>query len=412
MFHWEAGGVAMSKYQLNKNLTLLYAFSFCWLAMVIIPVIVPFFASKGLSLADVFLLQSFFALTVVVFEVPSGYFADVIGRKNALVLGALFHGVGFTLLIFVDDFGGLMVFEFTLGIALSLLSGSDLSLFYDTQLALGLSPQEKVRGLARLRIVKSSAEGMASLLAAALALVSFDAIVLANALIGWMPFVLAFFLVEAPFERMAAESPVGNFRRILMHLFYESRLLRLTTLAVTFYGLSTFYVVWLIQPYWENNDIPYAAFGLLWAAMNFTIAAAARMAAPIEDQFGPVPILVVMAGLPVVGYFGMALDGGVLGMLVAFGFYISRGIHQVILTDAFNSRVPSEFRATANSLTGFLFRLTFIVTGPLVGWLYEWHGMSTTLIVLGIASSLLFLVLMLPLLAEIMRARDPVIDVA
>lgn len=391
----------MSRQQLEKNLALLYAFSFCWLAMVIIPVIVPFFASKGLSLADVFLLQSFFALTVVLFEVPSGYFADIIGRKNALVIGALFHGVGFTLLVFVDGFAGLMLVEIALGIALSLLSGSDLSLFYDTQLALGLSPQEKVRGLARLRVVKASAEGVAALLAAALALWSFDAIVVANAFIAWAPLVLAFYLVEAPYERMARVSPLQNFRRILMHLFYQNRLLRLTTLAVTFYGLATFYVVWLIQPYWQDNGIPYAGFGLLWAAMNFTIAASARLSAPLEERYGPVPVLLVMALLPVAGYFAMALDGGVIGMVLAFGFYVSRGIHQVILTDAFNSRVPSEFRATANSLTGFLFRLTFIVTGPLVGWLYEWQGMSFTLTALGVACCLLFLVLMVPLLMAI-----------
>lgn len=60
----------MSDLELRRNLNVLYAFSFCSLALVIIPVIVPFFATKGLSLADVFILQSAFALSVVVFEVP------------------------------------------------------------------------------------------------------------------------------------------------------------------------------------------------------------------------------------------------------------------------------------------------------------------------------------------------------
>ena len=42
--------------RLKRNISVLYAFSFCWLALVIIPVVVPFFASKGLSLADVFVV--------------------------------------------------------------------------------------------------------------------------------------------------------------------------------------------------------------------------------------------------------------------------------------------------------------------------------------------------------------------
>lgn len=388
----------MSDLQLKRNLNVLYAFSFCWLALVIIPVIVPFFATMGLSVADVFVLQSIFALAVVVFEVPSGYLADMIGRRKALILGSFFHGIGFTVLCFADSFAALAFFEVTVGLGMSLMSGSDLSLLWDSQLALKLGPREKTRGIAKLRFVKAISEGLASLLAAVLVLWSFDLVVYANAVVAWFPFLLSFQLVEAPFERMSRKTPFANFKRMMMHLFYHDALLRLITLAVTFYGLSTFFVVWLIQPYWEAYGIPLAMFGVLWAAKNFAVALAAGWCAPLEERFGPVPVLVVMAVLPIVGYFGMAFDGGLIGIVLAFTFYISRGFHQVILTDAFNSRVPSEFRATANSMTGLLFRLTFIVTGPLVGYLYESQGMSTTLFVLGVACIVLFFGLLLPLI--------------
>ena len=125
--------------KLRKNIPLLYVFSFFWLAMVIIPVMVPFFASKGLSLSDVFYLQAIFAFFVVLFEIPSGYVADMLGRKNALVAGSLCHGLGFSWLCFADGFADLVVFEMTVGIGLSLLSGADLSLLYDSQEALGQS---------------------------------------------------------------------------------------------------------------------------------------------------------------------------------------------------------------------------------------------------------------------------------
>ncbi len=391
--------------KLKRNIAVLYAFSFCWLALVIIPVIVPFFASKGLSLAEVFLLQSVFALSVVIFEVPSGYFADLIGRRNALVIGSVFHGIGFTLLCFADDFAGLVLFEVTVGLGMSLLSGADLSLLYDSQIALKQTPAEKTRGIANLRFVKASAEGVASLLGGLLVLWSFDAVVLANAIIAWIPLGLSFFLIEAPYQKMSTEAG-ANFKRIWMHLFYMDRLLRLTTLAVVYYGLSTFYVVWLIQPYWESFGIPLAVFGVLWALKNFTIAITAKYCPTLEQKYGAGFVLVLMAVLPVIGYLGMAVDGGIIGILLAFGFYVSRGLHQVILTDAFNSRVPSEFRATANSLTSFMFRLSFIVTGPLVGWLYEWQGMSMSLFVLGIAAALLFVLLMIPLLRALPRTAS------
>ena len=79
--------------KLQKNIPILYVFSFFWLSMVIIPVIVPFFESRGLTLAQVFYLQAIFAAFVVLFEVPSGYIADVFGRRNALIAGSIFHGL-------------------------------------------------------------------------------------------------------------------------------------------------------------------------------------------------------------------------------------------------------------------------------------------------------------------------------
>ena len=389
--------------KLQRNIRVLYIFSFCWLALIIIPVVVPFFASKGLSLADVFVLQSIFALSVVLCEVPSGYLADIIGRRNALVIGSLFHGLGYTLLCFAEDFAGLVVFEVTVGLGVSLLSGADLSLLYDSQVALRMGPREKTKGIANLRTINSTAEGVAALLGGALVLVSFELMLWVNAVVAWLPFLLSFALVEAPFKRMSVAQPIHNFKRIMAHLFQQDELLRLTSLALIFYGLSTFYIIWLIQPYWEAYGIPLAFFGLLWALKNFTIAIASKMSMPLENRFGPVPVLIGMALLPVMGYLGMAVPGGMLGILLAFGFYLSRGIYQVILTDAFNSRVPSEFRATANSVISFMFRLAFIATGPALGLLYEWQGMRTSLLILGIVCMLLFVVVMLPLVRALGR---------
>jgi MFS family permease len=65
-------------------------------------------------------------------EAPSGYFADIIGRKTALVRSSI-HGFGYLLLNFADDLSGLIVFEITVGITMNLLYSTDLALLYDIQ---------------------------------------------------------------------------------------------------------------------------------------------------------------------------------------------------------------------------------------------------------------------------------------
>ena len=87
--------------------------------MLIVPAIVSFFVSKWLSLAEIFYRQAVFATTLVLLEAPSGYFADLFGRRNALMVGSLLHGLDYLVLNYADNIRGRMAFEIVLGIAAS-----------------------------------------------------------------------------------------------------------------------------------------------------------------------------------------------------------------------------------------------------------------------------------------------------
>tara|TARA_R110002072_G_scaffold3830_8_gene27436 strand:+ start:29918 stop:31132 length:1215 start_codon:yes stop_codon:yes gene_type:complete len=387
--------------KLKRNIPILYLFMFFWLALVIIPVMVPFFQSRGLSVADVYYLQAFFALIVVLCEVPSGYIADVLGRKTALIIGSVFHAAGFTWLCFTESFLGLMVFEGLVAVAISLFSGADLSMLYDTQEALEHGPEEKTRGIANMRFVKSVAEGSAALLGGFLVVYSFDAVVIANAIFAWGPLLLVFFLTEPPYQKMQSNQAMVNLKGVVRFLYFGDDLLRLICLNTTLFGLATFYVVWMLQPYWQEQGIPISYFGLLWAAQSFVIAAASKLCVPLERRFGPGILLASMGILPIVGYLGMAGVGGLVGIGLSFAFFVSRGLNQVILSDALNKRTPSSFRATANSIVSFMFRGIYIVTGPMIGFLIDWQGMTVALAVLGGIVAIVCGLVLLPLLRAV-----------
>jgi hypothetical protein len=114
-------------------------------------------------------------------------------------------------------------------------------------------------------------------------------------------------------------------------------------------------------------------------------------------------ILVCVGVLPVLGFGGMALcadafsnTGGasvwvVLGVGLGLLFQIGRGFTQVVLKDALNTRVPAEWRATANSISSMGVRLAFFVLGPLLGWLIENQGYPTALGAYSALFVLLFL---------------------
>jgi MFS family permease len=371
--------------------------------VVILPVIVPFFLDRGLTMHQVFQLQAIFGLGVVLLEIPTGYLSDMIGRKKTLVVGAFISGIAFTYLSFAQNFWQLVIFELTLSLALSLVSGADISLLYDS-----VDKSHRKHGtisLANLQLASVSGESVASVLGGILIAWSFQHVLFANAIVGWVPFLIALTVKEVPYEKMKTESHWKNFLGVYRHIFHShDPILLLSFVNLTVWGLSTFFAVWMAQKYWQENNVPLMYFGTIWAIFNLSVGLMGKQVHSIEQRFGPLPLLIFIGFAPVIAYLGMGFLGGFVGVGMGLFFYLSRGINSVLLKDAMNWRTPSAFRATANSLQSFFFRLGFAICGPGVGFLIDRMGMRFTLKFLGFTFFVIFFLTMIPLIREIRRA--------
>lgn len=388
--------------KLQRNINIVYALAFFHMFMLIVPVLVPFFQSKGLTLAEVFYLQAIYAAAIVIMEAPSGYFADVMGRRFALIIGGLAHGLGYFWLNFADGFWGLVVFELILGVAVSMISGADLALLYDSEKALASEDSDHTHSVAQLGFTKSLAEGLGALLGGLLALWSFDLMVLIQSLTAWVCLWMAVLVVEPPQETSSgAQTRVVSLKDIYQHVAKGDRILRMVFIALPVYNLATVHVAWLVQPYWEDMGLSLALFGALWFAQSLTVAVASKFGFLLEKRKGAVFALLVIGVLPVIGTFGMAWLGGWAGVALCFVLFFCRGLYQVILVNALNRRIPGRFRATVNSLNSLLFRFGFILTGPFMGYLADMHGISTALNLIGVWSVLVFALIMMPLIRAV-----------
>jgi MFS family permease len=77
---------------LQSNIPKIYSFSFFYMFLVIVPLLVPFFHKLGLTMEQVFISQAAFGLSMALFEVPSAYLGDLWGRKQVMILGVLLQG--------------------------------------------------------------------------------------------------------------------------------------------------------------------------------------------------------------------------------------------------------------------------------------------------------------------------------
>jgi len=398
----------MTVADLQRNRRLIYAFSFCQAFMLIVPVLVPLFESKGLTLSEIFYLQAIYAAVIVLFEAPSGYMADRFGRRIVMIVGGIANAIAYFWLNFSDSFAGLILFEAAMGLAMSMMSGTDLAMLYDSEKALSESEEAHTSSIAHLSFVRSVAEGTGALLGGVLALWSFDLMVAAQSLTAICCLVLATRLVEPPRTRAGSEPQTSTLAAVWALLIHGEVVLRWVFIAIPLYSLTTIHVVWLVQSYWEERGLSLAIFGVLWFAQCLTVAIASKCGQALERVGGAVLALTVIGLLPVLGHFGMAWLGGWAGIAASFLVFFNRGLYQVILVNALNRRLPGSIRATVNSLSSLTFRFGFILTGPFVGAMAQERGLTATLSVLGTSSLVLFVVVMIPLIRVVIILRRPV----
>jgi MFS family permease len=352
--------------------------------------------------------QALFALTIALFEVPSGYIADIWGRRRAILLGSFCFAIGFLYLLRADSFVDFLIFEVVIGLGVSLISGADLALLYDTEVYLQEQGAEgsgaPSKSLSRLISIEAAASGIAGIVASVLLLWSLDAVIIAQTVIGVMPLLLALALVEVP-RPVIEINHRGNARSIMELLLFGKPVVLWTAFAIATFGLLAVYVFWIYQKYWEFQGVPIEWNGYIWAAFALTVSLSASFAGALEQRLGTLRVLCLIGALPVLGLLGMALGAGWIGVMFGFALQISRGLGMSLFYEALNRRVPGNFRATVNSLVSLAVRAVFIGTGPLLGYTLDRFGVTSTLLILLAIFTPIIAVVLIPLIARIRREQ-------
>ncbi|QQW75255.1 HP1165 family MFS efflux transporter [Helicobacter pylori] len=91
---------------LRKNILAYYGANFLLIIAQSLPhaILTPLLLSKGLSLSEILLVQTFFSFCVLVAEYPSGVLADLMSRKNLFLVSNAFLIASFSFVLLFDSF--------------------------------------------------------------------------------------------------------------------------------------------------------------------------------------------------------------------------------------------------------------------------------------------------------------------
>jgi MFS family permease len=363
----------------HENIYKLYAFSSLQKTLFPMAIITLFWKDHiGLSLTEILLLQSIFSAAIVILEYPSGYLSDRLGYRNALTIATILGTAGWGIYTIADSFATVLAAEVLLGIALSFISGSDSALLYESLRAEGLE-WLYARYEGRMNGFAQTAEALGALFAGLL-YASAPLLPFFLQVVVWiMALAITRTMREPPRDQaLVNRTHLAEALRITRYAFLENRSLRATILLNTFLGLASFYPVWLIQPYMQQQGVPLVWFGPVWTGANLTVAIFALLSHRAYARLGDRNMILLCLTLVLAGYFGLGLIGGTFGFLFYFLLTSMRGLRGPMFLSHIQVESPSANRASILSLQSLAFRVAFIITGPFVGRLADQVAVQQT----------------------------------
>jgi MFS family permease len=351
-------------------------------------VVTPFFREWGrLSFTQIFLLQSWFMLMNFLLEVPTGAVADRFGRKASVAAGCFLMAAASLVYGSVPMLGVFVLGEAVFAAALTLVSGADEALVYDSLKALGREG-EATRVIARLEAMKLTGIFGGALLGSLVASrLGVRAPMLLQALPMALSGVVALRLVEPPRSSTAAPRTAGYLRLLsggLEHFRHEPELRALTVDQVANVSV-TWMVLWLYQPQLMRVGVPLAAFGAVHAAMGLgQVLLLARLAAVERAVGGSVRLLRLTAFIPALAMLALAATTGAGASIALIVLAATAGMGRPpLFSAALNSRIPSEKRATVLSAVSASRTLVIGLLYPVVGATLD-RSLPATLVLIGV----------------------------
>ena len=362
---------------LKHNIIKLYLLKAVKWFMIVMPIIVLFFESKGLSLTQIMILQGTYSLFVALFEIPSGFFADIYGRKNSLVIGSIFLFLGYVIFSFFSGFNEFLFAEILLGIGGSLISGADSAILYDTLLEIKEEDEyTKIEG--RTYAIGNFSEGIAGVLGGFLAMTSLNMPVYIQTIVMFLSIPIAMTLVEPKSSYKLAKS-FSSIITVVKDTFIYQRKLRWYIVYSSSMGIATLSIAWFVQPFLMEIDTPIIYYGIIWAFLNFT----AGITSYYSYLFNNHNLLIYISLIMITSLILLGFNISYFGLIFIILIYLLRGVITPKLRNLINMNSTSERRATVLSLRSFVIRISFAVIAPILGYISDSSDLSLVFYVLA-----------------------------
>jgi len=342
-----------------------------------IPALTPYLQARGLSLAQINLLQALLIGTGLLLDVPTGILADRIGRRWSYSAALACQVLGEATFLLARDYKAFLLAQVFAGAGYALASGSVDALVYES-----LPAANRPMAMQRAKGTIGAAVQLASVIVYLAGGVLIADLKLAHIVFAIqltvLSMIVAFggsFFIREP--RRAADSEVDADRRrpdvrVLLRegfdLLRHNRRLRRVVVVYLLTNAFPVYLLVLYQPYLLHSGVGGVWLGVSLGLGSVLALIGQRYAYALEAAVGMRRAVLLATVTPGVLYLLMAAVGQ---PLLAVGLFCAQWgvilVKEPLFSAYLNAHIPDAQRATALSLVNTLLSLYITAMGPLIG---------------------------------------------
>ncbi len=364
-----------NKKYFERNIKLNYIIGSLMWGRFFIPVLALFYIASQVTLEQFTIIMGVFALSTLIFEIPTGVIADLLGKKKTLLISRTMYVIEIILIAFFDGFWVFLVAKIISGIGVSFSSGTNQALLYDSLKRLKKEKEyKKISGLSNA--ISKISMAFVFIIGAYLFTLNHKLPAILSLPLITLGFILTFFIKEPYIAKKKV-----NLQNSLIHLkeglkyFKKNYYLKYLAFFTFLIGSTISMMLSLSSKYFELILIPITFIGIISFILNLASAYSARKAHFLEEKFGEKNSIFLTIILTFFSVFLMSFLIPYIGVFFFLILVFVRGFYEVIIGDYVNRHIETSHRATMLSINNMFDNIGIFILFPIIGYInkiYSW----------------------------------------
>jgi MFS family permease len=348
-----------------------------------------------LSYSEIFWVYTIAAIANIILELPTGIFADLIGRKTTMILSRVFTLIAFIIFGFSGNFWMFVLAQLFITLGESFKSGTDVAYIYDYLKQKSKLTYTEVKGKQKFwaRVGESIAAAIGGFIAAkavyslfGLSISGYNMVFFVAAFPAFLHLLLIFTYDKIDEKRHSGEllkESVLHIKASLLDVKHNPEMIKLI-INITIFITVVAGAAKFLQPYMQDARIPIEWFGIIYSVFLIITAVAVRYSYIFERWYSKpklINVITLIAIIPllIVGFKFVSLIGVFFFFVLVMGDNIRSPIH----TDQFHSYVSSERRATLGSILELFKNVGKAIMLPLFGYMADSIGFYNVMLIMA-----------------------------